>query len=92
MARVKNVRKRIKFTTVLVEGYRADNEIVTQWFDIYGEADFEEIRSHAYTVYEIFVGRIIESFVHEVIYQMPEATFFKLASPVVNNEDESEDE
>lgn len=91
MARVKNVRRRIKFTTVLVEGYNIDQHIVTQQLDIYGEPDFEEIRNLVYRNYGIYVGRIVEQFVKEAIYQMPEAEFFEMGSPLVNN-DESEDE
>ena len=92
MARIKNVRRRIKVSTVLVEGYNDNNQIVRQQFDIYGEPDFDEIRNQAYRDYGIYVGRIVEQFVKEAIYQMPEAAFFKVASPVVNNDDESEDE
>lgn len=91
MARIKNVRRRIKVSTILVEGYNDNNEIVRKQLDVYGEPDFDEIRNQAYRDYGLYVGRIIEQFVKEAIYQMPEAAFFKVAAPVVDN-DESEDE
>lgn len=92
MARIKNVRRRIKVTSVLVEGYNDTNQITKQQFDIYGEPDFDEIRNQAYRDYGLYVGRIVEQFVKEAVYQMSEATFFKLAQAVVENDDESEDE
>lgn len=91
MARIKNVRRRIKVTTVLVEGYNNDNQILRQQFDIYGEPDFDEIRNQAYRDYGLYVGRIVEQFVKEAIYQMPEVTFFKMSQAVIED-DKMEDE